>query len=143
MHFRRRLLLLSLPFLSQGCKDSSRDAALPFIGRWQPAAYSIACMEGIVEFRSNGLFTTRSGAQILTAQYEAQKQGSGYLLTVGAIRTNGQPNCQGLSAQFVADNYVSEMYIEATGDTAWAHAGPDAPSVTLIRLATADSATDP
>jgi len=135
-----------LALILLGCGHASKRLVLPFVGRWQAADYSIdvppRCREATVEFLAQGTFTTRSGDQITSAPYKASKQGSGYRLRIGRLSTNGQPNCQGFSAQYVVDNYVTEMYIEVRADTAWIQAGANAPSMTMTRIVPSHSALD-
>jgi len=70
-------------------------------------------------------------------------QDSGYLVTIGKPHTNGQPNCQGLSGQYVADNSLSDVYIRVRGDTAWVQAGPNAPALVLTRVRSSRAVTTP
>ena len=70
-----------------------------------------------MEFRADRTVSVRSGALQLTAVYRAESRADGLLLVQDSLRTNGEPNCQGIPADYVVHNYFRRAFIELKGDT--------------------------
>jgi hypothetical protein len=112
------LFVLALALVA-GC-TSSKQSDNPFVGVWRPlemeAGLPDACYNVRVEFRADNRMVVQSGPQILTASYTVEADGNGFSMLQTDLETNGEPNCQGLSAEFVLANYILEAYVEVDGE---------------------------
>ena len=79
------------------------------IGKWamQSASmqFSAACKSMTFQFLADGTYVGDDGSMVLTMKYEMAEVGNGLVLTFSPpLSDNGQPNCQGLSPQFVREH---------------------------------------
>ena len=130
---------LSLFVLSQlACAGAPPSPALPFLGRWRASSFRSdvprQCHDMVLEFLASGAMVSRSGDQVLTAHFVTRVSDSGFILTISNMQSNGRPNCQGLSADFVLSHQVPQMYTEVSGDTLRYGDGPDMLVGTMIKV---------
>ena len=118
-HIQATVPLVAL-FLCTGT-SSAQTSAPGLIGVWRmvvpPSLESGPCHDASVEFKTDGTLLTRSGALVLTADYSATPKGDGFLVVERSLRSNGQPNCQGVPAGYFVDHFVHRAYFESRGDT--------------------------
>ena len=122
-HHMRHLYTLSIlaaaPF-SASAQATGTQTAAPVVGVWRilvPSDAPPSCRDMSVEFRGDGTMLTKSGALVATETYSLVHKERGWLLVMDNPRTNGQPNCQGLPAEFVLKHLVLREYVEVVGDT--------------------------
>jgi hypothetical protein len=92
----------------------------PVVGTWHvvvPPEAPSSCQDVSVEFRGDGTIHSRSGALVATNTYSLRPEQGRWLLVEDSIRTNGQPNCQGLPADFVVQHIPLRHYVLVVGDT--------------------------
>ena len=65
----------------------------------------------------NGTILTRSGAQVSTATYTVRPQRTWLVVQLSNHASNGQPNCQGITAEVVSQHLVTTMYVKIVADT--------------------------
>jgi hypothetical protein len=90
-----------------------------------------------MEFRDDGTFEARSGAQIVTGSYATEAgAGTGFQVSLSDLEANGEPNCQGIPSDEVLANHVRRSYVVVEDDTLRMHLGdgPEAPSITMQRV---------
>lgn len=101
--------------------SSAQTSAQGLIGMWRmvvpPSLESGPCHDASVEFKIDGTLLTRSGPLVLTADYSATPKGDGFVVLERNLRSNGQPNCQGVPAGYFVDHFVHSAYFESRGDT--------------------------
>ena len=120
-----RVLLLSLilSVSSQAyAQTNQNDTLIPneIVGNWQFERASVEsrpCSSGSISYRKDGTFISRSGEQIMKGKYIAEPYQYGYLLTTKFVNHNGEPNCQGYSAEYVIKNNVPKSYVEVEENT--------------------------
>jgi len=76
-----------------------------------------SCLEATIEFRKDSTLLVRNGAAVVTATYTVSQQGNRLVVVQDDVRTNGEPNCQGIPSQYVLDHQLSRGYFEIVGDT--------------------------
>ncbi len=118
----RTLGALALTLFLPSARETAAQAPPPaFIGAWRPvappSAVPQACQGAFVEFKDDGTFVSHSGELWLTADYSATPTGGGFLVVEHNLRSNGQPNCQGIPARYFVDHFVHRAYFEIRGDT--------------------------
>lgn len=114
------LCVLAAATSSASAQAAGPQSALAVVGVWRiilPSGAPTACNEMSIEFRGDGTMLTRSGALLATNTYSLLRKADGWLLVMGYPHTNGQPNCQGLPADFVVQNFVAREYVKIAGDT--------------------------
>lgn len=67
----------------------------------------------------------RTGRQTLTATYSIDAGPSRRLVQQRNVRSNGEPNCQGVPAEFVLQHYLDSIYVDVHGDTLRIYTAPD------------------
>ena len=70
-----------------------------------------------MEFRPDGTMIVKSGAQVLTGTYTAEPVGRRLMVKQKDVRSNGEPNCQGISADYVLSHYVDSFYVSIRDGT--------------------------
>jgi hypothetical protein len=69
-----------------------------------------------VSYSQTGEIEGRSGDQIITGTYTATPENGRLLVRTSFTESNGKPNCQGLSAEYVLSHQANEYLIEVEGD---------------------------
>jgi hypothetical protein len=74
------------------------------------------CRNIRIEFTAAGNFISINGEQKLIVQASIERQNAAFVLHVQKlIEHNGQPNCQGRPAEYVASHLVDDVYMEREG----------------------------
>ena len=170
----RALVVLALVAALAGCAADRREpgpqapavgaaasAALPadLIGVWDLAEIPVEfgeCHEASIGYRADGRYVTKSGGQIVTGQFSAERASLPAVQAAGAMRGaprvgyvvvqrpethNGRPNCQGFPADVAVAQSPRTAFVEVQRG---AEGRPDearvyfdsqraAPSVVLVR----------
>lgn len=112
-------LLAAAPF-SASAQTTGAPNSAAVVGVWRivvPSDAPPSCNDISIEFRGDGTMLTKSGPLVATNTYRLVRKESGLLLVMDNPRTNGQPNCQGLPAEFVVEHLVLREYVQVAGDT--------------------------
>jgi hypothetical protein len=59
----------------------------------------------------------RTGSQMLTGTYSVEAGLSRLVVQQRNVRSNGEPNCQGIPAEFVLEHYLYTIYVDVHADT--------------------------
>jgi len=102
--------------------DGYAEESEPIWGQWQLSGASVqfpeSCKSLFYWYRRDGSLEAHDGKLIMTGTYTVTKVSKGLFLHSSYVSDNGQPNCQGLSAEFVRQNNVSRVLVQFAG-------GPD------------------
>src|SRR3989442_7445839 len=104
--------LAAAPFAASAQTTATQSTAA-IVGVWWivvPSDAPPSCRDVSIEFRGDGTMLTKSGALVATNTYSLAHKKGGWLLVMDNPRTNGQPNCQGLPADFVVQHLVRREY---------------------------------
>jgi hypothetical protein len=108
-------------FVWLGCRPLQRPPpATGLVGVWRNQASEHSpepCGQASIEFRPDSTVFLKTGKQTLTATYSVARGPSRLVVQQRDLRSNGEPNCQGISAEFVVQHYVNPLYVDVTGDT--------------------------
>jgi hypothetical protein len=132
----RRICLVLIVWL--GCRPSQRpSSAKELVGVWrnQGSMGAEPCQKASLEFRDDGTVFLKTGKQTLTGTYSVDAGPSRLLVQQRNVRSNGEPNCQGIPAEFVLQHYLYTIYVEVHGDTLRIYTAPEGhdPFLTAIR----------
>jgi hypothetical protein len=132
----RRICVVLILWL--GCRPPQRPSSAPeLIGVWRNLGSGDAepCQKASLEFRDDGTMFVKTGRQTLTGTYSAEAGPSRLVVQQRNVRSNGEPNCQGIPAEFVLQHYLYTIYIEVHGDTLRIYTAPEGhdPFLTAIR----------
>jgi hypothetical protein len=116
---RHALYLIFIVWL--GCRPPEPPPpANGLVGVWRNQASEFApepCRQASIEFRNDSTVFLKTGKQTLTASYSVERGPSRLVVQQRDLRSNGEPNCQGISAEFVLEHYVNPLYVDVAGDT--------------------------
>ena len=125
--------------------------SLPLHGVWDLADVAFefgACHEASVGFRPDGRYLAKSGDQVVTGRYVAERAvvggRRGYLVVQRPEAHNGRPNCQGVPAARSVAASPPDAFIAVDGrdgvDRAWVYFGGQSgePAAELVRRARRD-----
>jgi hypothetical protein len=70
-----------------------------------------------VEFRGDSTMFVRTGSQMLTGTYSVEGGPGRSVVQQRNVRSNGEPNCQGIPADYVLQHYLYTIYVDVHGDT--------------------------
>ena len=105
---------------SLGCRPSQPPPpATGLVGVWRNQTTEHApepCRQASIEFRNDSTLSLKTGKQTLTATYSV-KPGPRQVVQQRDLRSNGEPNCQGIPAAFVVEHYLNPLYVDVAGDT--------------------------
>ncbi len=89
-----------------------------------------------MEFRDDRTMFVRTGRQTLTGTYSVESGPSRWVVQQRNVQSNGEPNCQGIPAEFVLQHYLYTIYVDVRGDTLRIYRAPgdDSPFLTTIRV---------
>ena len=132
----RRICLVLIVWL--GCRPPQPPAsAKELVGVWrnQGSSGSEPCQKGSLEFRDDGAMFVRTGRQMLTGTYSVEAGPSRLVVQQRNVRSNGEPNCQGIPAEFVLEHYLYTIYVDVRADTLRMYTAPEEhdPFLTVIR----------
>jgi hypothetical protein len=133
----RRICLVLIVWL--GCRPPQRPSfAGELVGSWrsQGSGDAAPCQHASLEFRDDGTMFVRTGRQTLTGTYSVEPGPSRLVVQQRTVRSNGEPNCQGIPAEFVLQHYLYTIYVEVHGDTLRIYPAPEGhdPFLTAIRV---------
>ena len=122
-----------------GCRPPDPpSSAKELVGVWrnQGSGRSEPCRKASMEFRDDGTMFVRTGRQTLTATYSVEAGPSRLVVQQHNLRSNGEPNCQGIPAGYVLQHYLYTIYVDVHGDTLRIFTAPEGhdPFVTAIRV---------
>jgi len=123
----RRISLLLLVWL--GCRPPQPPSlAKGLVGVWRS--------QGSGDFRDDGTMLVSSGKQALTGTYAVDSGPSRLIVQHSGLRSNGEPNCQGIPAEYVLNHYLDTAYLEVHGDTLRIFTAPEGqdPFLTAVRV---------
>jgi hypothetical protein len=113
----KRALKLALLLLLAACGQRVIDAPASLLGRWTLAAPVLGCPSASVEFTADNHLKMISGAQTLEAAIETRRKNDGYLISLQLLRINDEPNCQGISADYVAEHFAPFIFVRVSEGT--------------------------
>ena len=89
-----------------------------------------------MEFRGDGTTLVSSGKQALTGTYAVDSGPSRLIVQHSGLRSNGEPNCQGIPAEYVLTHYLDTAYFAVHGDTLRIFTAPERqdPFLTAVRV---------
>ncbi len=111
-----------------GCRPPDPpSSAKELVGVWrnQRSGSSEPCQKASMEFRDDGTMFVRTGKQTLTATYAVEGGPSRLVVQQHNLRSNGEPNCQGIPADYVLQHYLYTIYVDVHGDTLRIYTAPD------------------
>lgn len=100
------LIVFMMCFASAVCAATTAS----LLGRWELTAefaeeVPVECKDGYIEITPDKLITV-SREQVLTADYNAVFQRDRAMLYMTNLASNGEPNCQGYSAEVALRNFA-------------------------------------
>jgi len=133
----RRISLVLLVWL--GCRPPQPPSlATGLVGVWhsQGGGDFEPCRNAWMEFRGDGTMLVNSGKQALTGTYAVNSGPSRLIVQHADLRANGEPNCQGIPADYVLNHYLDTAYIDLHGDTLRIFTAPEGqdPFLTAVRV---------
>jgi hypothetical protein len=87
-----------------------------------------------MEFRDDGTMFVRTGKQTLTATYSVEAGPSRLVVQQHNLRSNGEPNCQGIPADYVLQHYLYTIHVDVHGDTLRTYTAPDGQDAFLTAI---------
>lgn len=122
-----------------GCRPADPpSSAKELVGVWHSlgSGRSESCQKASMEFRDDGTMFVSTGKQTLTATYAVETGPSRLVVRQRELRSNGEPNCQGIPADYVLQHYLHTVYVDVHGDTLRIYTSPDGGDafLTAIRL---------
>ena len=113
--------------VSLGCRPPDPpSSAKELVGVWRnQGSSSEPCQKASMEFRDDGTMLVRTGKQTLTATYSVEAGPSRLVVKQHNPRSNGEPNCQGIPADYVLQHYLYTIYVDVHGDTLRIYTAPD------------------
>ena len=130
----RRLSVVLLVWL--GCRPPQpASLATGLVGVWHSPG-TADCRNAAMEFRVDGTMVVNSGKQAVTGTYAVDSGPSRLIVRHTDLRTNGEPNCQGIPAEYVLSHYLDTAYIDVHGDTLRIFTAPEGldPFLTAVRV---------
>jgi hypothetical protein len=133
----RRICLLLIVWLA--CRPPDRpSSAQELVGTWRSNAIgnAEACQTASLEFRDDGTMSVRTGRQTLTGTYSVETGAARLVVQQRNVQSNGEPNCQGIPAEFVLQHYLYTIYVDVHGDTLHIYTAPEGQTsfLTAIRV---------
>jgi len=122
----RRTWLVLIVWL--GCRPPDPpSSAKELVGVWrnQGSGSTEPCQKASMEFRDDGTMFVRTGKQTLTATYAVEAGPSRLVVQQHNLRSNREPNCQGIPADYVLQHYLYTIYVDVHGDTLRIYTAPD------------------
>jgi len=90
-------------------------------GRWVLAPEATAlvptgCHDISLEFVNDRRLITTSGRLVFETEITSTSKDGGLVITQRFLNHNGQPNCQGITADYVRDHLAPTLFIEPVGE---------------------------
>ena len=109
-------LLVLATALASGAAEASDD----LLGRWELTAETRAAFppecSGVAYVFAPGTITMESARLRVITSYTAQNQDGVFHVRQADLRHNGEPNCQGRPAEYVAERFLMDLEFEIVGD---------------------------
>lgn len=120
-----------------GCRPARPPSPTKeLVGVWrnQGTGRAEPCQKAL-EFRDDGTMIVKTGRQTLTGAYSVDAGPARLVVQQHDLRSNGEPNCQGIPADYVLQHYLDTIYADVHGDTLRIYTVPDGhdPLLTAIR----------
>jgi hypothetical protein len=121
-----------------GCRPPDPpSSAKQLVGVWrsQGTGSFQPCQNASMEFRDDGTMFVRTGKQTLTGKYSVETGPERLVVQQRDVHSNGEPNCQGIPADYVLQHYWFTIYVDVRGDTLRIYPASDGhdPLLTAIR----------
>jgi hypothetical protein len=108
----RAAALVSLLLLS-ACARAIPPPEL--LGHWTLSEPVQNCASASMEFTEDGHLRMTSGEQTLDTVMVLTPKDDGFLIALRLIGHNTKPNCQGVSADFVAAHFIPFIFVRVSG----------------------------
>jgi len=121
-----------------GCQPPQRPSSTKeLIGLWRSQGDKEShepCMKASMEFRDDGTMLVSSGKQTLTGTYSVDSGPSRLVVRQHNMGSNGEPNCQGIPADYVLQHYLNTFYVDVHGDTLRIYTAPEGSGAFLTAI---------
>jgi hypothetical protein len=91
------------------------------LGQWSVVSESLtdlppACKGGTLKFTTDKRLIIVSGELVIEAAILVTSQDGGFAVSLQFLKHNNKPNCQGISAEYVASHFAPLIFLKPVGD---------------------------
>jgi hypothetical protein len=110
------LILFGTPFTSDAAEVPDT-----LLGQWVVVSESLtdlppSCRGGTLEFTADKRLITVSGELVIEAAILVTYRNGGFTVSLRFLKHNDKPNCQGISAEYVASHFAPLIFLRPVGD---------------------------